>query len=183
MTTEITKTEGPGFSETAQEHGEDWPVWAGPWLAAYARTAHVTDSCRRAGIDESASPIYKLRQRSPSFAKAMKEAERLAAMYLESVAVKRATEGTTQPVLYQGKPVFVWYKDGKIVPQNTKGATRHALMETKYSDRLLSQLLGGFRPDRYRPRPPESQPQATQAPVTAVQVILTMPDNGRRRVE
>lgn len=95
------------------------------FLAAYRQTASITKAAAAAKVERSmhyrwlANEAYKA-----AFALAQEEAAQL----LEDEAVRRATEGTLEPVFYQGLKV---------------GAVR------RYSDGLMQFLLRGFKPQKY----------------------------------
>lgn len=74
---------------------------------------------------------YRWLKSSDAYRKAFALASEEAAQVLEDEAVRRATEGTLEPVFYQGVKC---------------GAVR------RYSDGLTQFLLRGFRPQKYSSR-------------------------------
>lgn len=96
------------------------------FLAAYRQTASITKAAAAAKIDRT---MHYRWLSSESYRTAFKAAQEEAAELLEDEAVRRATEGTLEPVFYQGIKC---------------GAVR------RYSDGLMQFLLRGFKPDKYR---------------------------------
>lgn len=95
------------------------------FLAAYRQTASITKAAAAAKIDRG---MHYRWIENASYKKAFEAAQEEAAQHLEDEAVRRATEGTLEPVFYQGIKC---------------GAVR------RYSDGLLQFLLRGFRPQKY----------------------------------
>ncbi len=87
----------------------------------------VAITCRAAGI--STPTFYRWKANDPNFADQCADAIELATDKLEIEARRRAVDGILKPVYRQGKQV---------------GTVR------VYSDRLLSLLLTGNRPEKYR---------------------------------
>ncbi|API59627.1 hypothetical protein BSL82_10110 [Tardibacter chloracetimidivorans] len=100
------------------------------FLAALASTCSVAKACKAAGI-ESRNTVYTWRAEDPDFARRWEEAKKLGADVLEDEAVRRAHDGTEEPVFYQGEAT------GTI---------------QRYSDTLLIFLLKGAKPDVYKDR-------------------------------
>lgn len=96
------------------------------FLAAYRMTASITRAAAAAKIDRTIH--YRWLEKSESYRKDFEAAAEEAAQVLEDEAVRRATEGTLEPVFYQGIKC---------------GAVR------RYSDGLMQFLLRGFRPQKY----------------------------------
>lgn len=96
------------------------------FLADLAETGNVTRTCKRIGLKRIT--VYSRAKRDPEFKAEMEEAHALGLRQLEDVAVKRATQGWTEPVFFQGEEV---------------GGVQ------KYSDALLMFLLQG-RDSRYK---------------------------------
>lgn len=94
-----------------------------------AQNGNVTQAAAAAGVDRAY--VYAYRNRHPDFAAAWESAYQSAVDGLEREAWRRATDGTDEPVFYQG---------------DVCGHVR------KYSDQLLIELLRGHRPKRYRQR-------------------------------
>lgn len=126
-----------------------WPTWAKGFLKALAIKGNVTRAA--AVVKKDPSTAYDLRREDTEFAAAWDLALETAADILEEESHRRAYDGVSRPVLYQGKPIFVSVdKKGNIVPPQTKGATKRALLEHEYSDTLMIFLLNGLRPGKYR---------------------------------
>lgn len=96
------------------------------FLAAYRQTASITKAAAAAKIDRGMH--YRWFASSLPYRQAFERASDEAAQVLEDEAVRRATEGTLEPVFYQGIKC---------------GAVR------RYSDGLMQFLLRGFRPLKY----------------------------------
>lgn len=103
---------------------DDWPE---RFLAAYGKNGNITRSARQAKVTRQA--VQARREASPEFAVAMKAAQEEAIDLLEEEARRRAVDGVLEPVFYLGKKV---------------GSVR------KYSDTLLTVLLKGNKPEKYR---------------------------------
>lgn len=116
------------------------------FLKAYCMTCNVTASADAAQITHTCH--YTWLKIDKIYQKAFELAEPIAVAYLESVAVKRATEGYTEPVFYQG------VQCGEV---------------QKYSDSLLQFLLKG-RDKRYRDR---QQVTTTDADGNDAPIVLT----------
>jgi predicted DNA-binding transcriptional regulator AlpA len=97
------------------------------FLADFARTGNVSESCENVGIGRST--VYVWQEHDDEFAAGWREAEIKATEYLETEARRRATEGTKKPV-YQG---------GQLVG-----------FVTEKSDTLLIFLLKARAPEKYR---------------------------------
>jgi hypothetical protein len=99
------------------------------FLRAYARTGLASDGTLAAGITLR---MYRTwRETDDEFAADCLDAERLAAEALEKEARRRAVEGYDSPVIYQGE---------------ITGTYR------SYSDGLLTTLMKGNSPDKFRER-------------------------------
>jgi len=96
------------------------------FLAAYRQTASITKAAAAAKIDRKVH--YQWLEKWPAYKAAFARAQEEAAQLLEDEAVRRATEGTLEPVFYQGIKC---------------GAVR------RYSDGLMQFLLRGFKPQKY----------------------------------
>lgn len=97
------------------------------FLAAYRRTCNITWAAKAAGIDPRAH--YRWLAKYPKYAKAFESAKTVAADYLESVAVRRATKGWQEPVFYQGKEC------GRV---------------RRFDGGLMQFLLRGAKPEKYK---------------------------------
>ncbi|MFZ1005536.1 MAG: hypothetical protein WAN65_01785 [Candidatus Sulfotelmatobacter sp.] len=94
------------------------------------KTGRVDYSAQVAGLDTST--LYQYRKAHPDFRQAWEEAIETAGDNFEAEAVRRGVEGVEEPVFYKGEIV------GYVL---------------KYSDTLLSKLLDGAKPGKYRPQP------------------------------
>ena len=121
------------------------------FLAAYVRTASVTKAARAAKVHKSLH--YQWLKDDAEYAAAFAEAQDQAAQILEDEAIRRAHEGYDEPVIYQGEQC---YQREDIVDPETGEITGSRvnldkpLVIRKYSDSLLTFLLKGFRPNKYR---------------------------------
>lgn len=97
------------------------------FLAALAACCRVDKACEESGV--SRRVVYEWRASDPDFAARWDEAKRIGAEALEDEAMRRAAEGTDEPVFHQGAQV---------------GTIR------KYSDTLAIFLLKGAMPEKYR---------------------------------
>lgn len=88
------------------------------FLRALSETGKVKDACERVGISDTA--VYKLRKRSPGFARDFAAALARSAPMLEQIAWERAVEGWEEPVTA---------RDGTVT------------MRRRYSEPLLRMLL------------------------------------------
>jgi hypothetical protein len=104
-------------------------VNASAFLAAYRQTASITKAAAAAKVDRGMH--YRWMRKNAGYRAAFERACEEAAQNLEDEAVRRATEGTLEPVFYQGIKC---------------GAVR------RYSDGLMQFLLRGFRPLKYTAR-------------------------------
>ena len=86
-------------------------------------------AAKRAGLPVKL--LHGLRESDADFAERWQQAEALAAIALEMEARRRAVDGVEEPVFYQGQKI---------------GVIR------RYSDSLLSLLLRGSRPGKFRDR-------------------------------
>jgi hypothetical protein len=96
------------------------------FLAAYAELGNITKAAIAAEVSRQIHYDWLL---DPVYAEVFAEAEGAAADLLEAEARRRAVNGTTKPVFYQGE------RCGGI---------------QEYSDTLLMFLLKGSRPDKFR---------------------------------
>ena len=99
------------------------------FLAAFAEVGNITQAAEIAGCNRCMH--YDWYEKSEPYRQAFDEAEEKAADRLEQEARRRAVEGVSEPVFYQGEKV------GTV---------------QKYSDTLLIFLLKGVRPEKYRER-------------------------------
>lgn len=99
------------------------------FLVAYVETGNVSAASRAASIARDSH--YRWLEASPAYAEAFADAEVAATEMLEGEARRRAVDGVTRPVWYQGK---------------------HVGDEIVYSDQLLALLLKAGKPEKYRER-------------------------------
>lgn len=99
------------------------------FLIALAETCNVTSACKAADIARNSA--YLWRGDEAGFAAKWEYALQIGVGSLEDEAVRRAKEGTDEPVFYKGVEC---------------GVIR------KYSDTLLIFLLKGAKPEKYRER-------------------------------
>lgn len=97
------------------------------FLDLLARSGLVATCARQAGADKAA--LYALRKANPEFAKQWDDALDEAHDILEAEAWRRATEGVSEPVYFQGVKIDT---------------------VQKHSDSLLQFLLKGNRPGKFR---------------------------------
>lgn len=105
------------------------------FLAAFRATASVVKAAKSVRIARSRH--YQWLADDSAYAAAFDKARQEAVQTLEDEAVRRAHEGTLEPVFYEGEQVD---------------------QVLKYSDSLLMFLLKGWKPDRYRERLEHSGP-------------------------
>lgn len=94
-----------------------------------ATTGNVSEACRCINISRTSA--YERRKVDKSFAEIWDDAMEAAGDRLESVAVARAVDGWQEPVFFKGKPT----------------STVH-----RFDNRLLTFLLRGAKPEKYRER-------------------------------
>lgn len=119
------------------------------FLAAYAECGNITKAAESTGIARQTH--YDWLRDDPEYPTLFKEADEQAGDRLEQEARRRAVEGVSEPVFYQGKQC------GTI---------------QRYSDTLLMFLLKGVRPDKYR----ENIKQEVSGPGgTPLNVVFNIP--------
>ena len=99
------------------------------FLANLATTGDVSASCKASGLPRSTA--YEWRDADPEFRAEWEKAQDQGTDALEDEAIRRGREGFEEPVFYQGVPV---------------GTVR------KYSDALLTFMLKGRRPEKFKDR-------------------------------
>jgi hypothetical protein len=109
------------------------------FLRAFSRRGIVSDGCQVADI--SRATVSYWRDEEEWFEDLYQAAILEACDNLEAEAHRRAVEGIDEPVIWQGMPTTV--KDA------TTG-TERLLTTKKYSDPLLTLLLKGNMPEKYR---------------------------------
>ena len=105
------------------------------FLRAYANRGIVRDGCVAGSI--SWGTYTKWRDKDEGFNEGCKHAEMLAADRLEGEAHRRAFDGYSKPVIYQGEITETY---------------------TEYSDSLMNTLMKGYKKDKYRERTEHSTP-------------------------
>ena len=85
---------------------------------------------------------------------AFEESKQRAADVLEAEAVRRAHQGTRRTVVSAGRIMMVPSLDehGKPIKDKNGQVVMKPLEEIEYSDMLMSKLLDGNKPDKYRNR-------------------------------
>lgn len=96
------------------------------FLETLRQTGQVREAVKAAKACDST--FYMIRQREPDFAAAWEEALQIGLDRLQDEAIRRAIDGSEEPVFYKGQQVAT---------------------VRKYSDRLLTVLLKAHRPERY----------------------------------
>ncbi|MDA0787369.1 MAG: hypothetical protein O3B37_13870 [Proteobacteria bacterium] len=96
------------------------------FLNMLAETASVTAASQGTGVYRV--KWYRIRKTDPAFAQAWDEALEIGLDAVEDEAIRRAVAGHEEPIYFRGEKI---------------GAV------TKYSDRMLMQLLQARRPTRY----------------------------------
>lgn len=109
------------------------------FITAFCECGKVTEAAKAAGVSRFTHRDW-LESGEP-YRKAFAAAEQAAARNLEDEAYRRAHDGVRRPVLYQGQQVTV---------KNPETGEDELLWEHEYSDTLLTHLLKGLKPDRYR---------------------------------
>jgi hypothetical protein len=113
------------------------------FLAAFAECGRVKQAAKAANISREAH--YDWKAQDSDYATAFSVAQKLAGDSLEDEAVRRAKLGVIEPVLYRGSVVQV--KTGKVDAEGKP--IYRPLFKRKYSDRLLTMLLQGAKPEKY----------------------------------
>ena len=119
------------MSELSSDSGPSWPEsWMGPFLDRLAETGNVLKAARFA--KKPRGTVYRMRVRDEAFARAWEEAKKAAVeLVLEPEAFRRAVEGVTKKIYYQGQKIGT---------------------ERQYSDTLLIFLLKAHAPEKYSER-------------------------------
>ena len=121
------------------------------FLAAFAVSASVTKAAEAVGIERQ---MHYRWLDEPDYAAAFERAREEAAQSLEDEAVRRAHEGVLEPVIYQGAVCgeIVRDQDGAVVYDQQGAPLMTPLVKRKHSNALLTFLLKGFKPEKYRDR-------------------------------
>jgi hypothetical protein len=123
------------------------------FLAAYRRTCNITASANAAGIQPRQH--YRWLEKYPKYKAAFERAQIVAAGFLESGAVKRATEGWEEPIFYQGAEC------GRV---------------RRFDGGLMQFLLRGALPEKYNRTAIEHSGPGGKAIQTALEVVFVKPD-------
>lgn len=132
------------------------------FLEALAEDGNVSRASTVAGFDRKTA--YRKREVDRNFAEAWDNALAIAADRLEAEALRRAAQGVTKPLYYQGQPVYLYRTVVDENNQPLKGEDGRDLREVVrdehgqpvpaveyvYSDNLLTTLLRGAKPEKYR---------------------------------
>jgi len=113
--------------------------WRPAYIKGLSETGKHTTAAEFAGIDRLAA--FHQRRSDPEFAAACEQAIQAASESLEAEAIRRAKEGV-QRLKFNSKTGEA-YRDPR---------TGEYYVEHEYSDTLMTLLLRGLRPDRYRDR-------------------------------
>ena len=109
----------------------DTPLLQAAFLAAYAECGVIAQACRIVGMSSRRHYDWLENDEGGDYYDSFCEAREAAAGMLETEARRRAIEGTTETIFWQGLPI------------GTK---------VKHSDALLMFLLKGALPDKYAER-------------------------------
>ena len=139
------------------------------FLAAYATCANLSAAAKSAGISRDLH--YQWMREDPLYVEKFRQAVRGAAQTLEDEAVRRAVQGVTKDVIYQGERCYETTLDP------VTGEKRYERLVTKeYSDMLLVKVLAKFNPE-YREKSAVELTGADGGPVdTALTVTFVKPD-------
>jgi hypothetical protein len=118
------------------------------FLAAFAACGSLTQAARWAKIHRQTH--YDWLDNDPAYKPAFQEAERRGARSLEDEAVRRAHEGIRKAVRYKGR--IVGY-------------------ETEYSDSLLTTLLKGNNPDKFKDRVDQRHSNDPDNPLFSIDAV------------
>lgn len=132
------------------------------FFEALAEDGNISRAAIVAGFDRRT--VYRRRDADPKFAAAWEDAVATAADRLEAEALRRAAQGVTKPLYYQGQPVYLYRtvvdenmrpvlgEDGRELREVLRDAEGQPVqaVEYVYSDNLLTTLLRGAKPEKYR---------------------------------
>lgn len=130
------------------------------FLAALAETGTVLGAHRASGVDRQSH--YNWLEEDPEYALAATEAMEQACQSMEQEAIRRARDGTDEPVFHKGEVC------GKI---------------RKYSDNLLMFLLKGQRPNKYRESPPVNLQVNNTNQTIKVRFVNMLPEHARKKAK
>lgn len=120
------------------------------FLAVLRETCNVSEAAKAAGV--ARRTIYEWRYTDEAFNADWEEAEQEAADRLEREAWRRAVEGTSKPVTFQGRITATYLE---------------------YSDRMLELLLKAHRPEKYKERVATEHSGPGGGPITHVTTNMT----------
>ena len=139
----------PPATDSTPKKGSPPDSWRAAFLAELAATGNVSHSARVASVNKTT--VYSHRDSDPEFAAQWREAIDESNDALEAEARRRAVDGVSEPVVYQGELAGHWIDaEGNVVSEDTEGARFVPLTVKKYSDTLLIFLLNGNRPEKFR---------------------------------
>lgn len=132
------------------------------FLRELAEDGNITRAVAAAGWDRR--EVYRQKAKDPEFADAWGEAIMMAADRLEAEALRRAVQGVTKPLYYQGQPIYLYRsvigEDGQPVKDENGTEMREVVRDARgqpvqateylYSDQLMALLLRGAKPEKYR---------------------------------
>ena len=148
------------------------------FLSAYSRTASVTRAAEAAKISRLLH--YYWIKTDEKYAVAFRQAEDLAADFIETEAIRRACHGYEEPVIYKGQLMGQWVDpDGQPCDADEPDAKYVPLTVRKYSDKLLAQLLLGAKPEKYKIRQ-DVKHAGSMGIEHSGGVSIYIPDNGRQ---
>jgi hypothetical protein len=130
----------------------------GQFFAALACGRPVREALAASGY--ARTQVYAWRKAEADFGVMWDDAEREAVELMEAEADRRAVQGVSKPVFYQGQPSGLWLDAaGNPVPANAKAGDGTSLAVTfqpwdvrEYSDTLLIFRLKALDPEKYRER-------------------------------
>lgn len=114
------------------------------FLAAIRKYPNITAAAKAAGISREAH--YRRLEDDEKYRVEFERAYSDGIAAIEDEAIRRAVRGVQRPVLYHGLPVMI-PKD----PDDPEGGST-PLMETEYSDSLITLLLKAKKPEEYKER-------------------------------
>jgi hypothetical protein len=121
------------------------------FLAAFRATASVTRAAEAAGIERQ---LHYRWLEDEDYSLAFDEAKQEAAQTLEDEAIRRAHEGILEPVIYQGQVCYEPQREKDGSPKRDANGyiklSKNPLVVRKQSDALLTFLLKGHKPEKYR---------------------------------
>jgi hypothetical protein len=122
------------------------------FLERFRQTGNLTLAMEGIG---NRTLVYLWKDQDEEFAAELESAKAEAGDRLEEEARRRAVEGWEEPVFHQGQPAGWWVdENGKPLPPNrwdeAKSFVPYGIR--KYDSQLLTLLLKGAKPEKYRER-------------------------------